>query len=570
MDEISSFKKNIVFIYIIHFIIEIIIIVLNIFYYISKYWINISFKIIFLIGIILICFFLFFPLISIYFIYFKNNLSKSFYNKNKIISFIFLVLRIIIGIILNILFWINISKFPSFYKDCPYNYSDSNLNNLKEKIEQYKSNEICQKRICIDYKSQFINENIITDNNNEINNNIDIDSSNLFFNYVCNFDSSKDFDNNEVRCKIIYFNSKDNYYLSFCSKYVFYYFCQRSDPPLKYEIKKNNECPSDNTNLKISIDIFIILNILLSFFPWIFEIKNINKIINKINEISNNNNQNILNLAPAQIQINNLINRTANTSEINKGNNMGIRNSNENINENINNSVKENSQNNESKEQMQYIFIGKETKNNIDDIDSNKHEDEKENIKKEIIKIKIKIKKEDNEDAKEIFNLIKSPQKSISKTNNFESNINQDIINNICINKKKKLNENLFYLKKKDKNENENEEENIIVNKKKNLFINNKNKTLNYMDTNDLIKNNNITNQNNSSEYNKKKNTNILNKIENSYFNCKKEHPENKVKVIKLTKTVKKNKKDKNRIMDNIWKILETQADSKGHLNNQK
>ena len=212
MDEISSFKKNIVFIYIVHFIIEIIIIVLNIFYYISKYWINISFKIIFLIGIILICFLLFFPLISIYVIYFKNNLSKSFYNKNKIISFIFLVLRIIIGIILNILFWINISKFPSFYKDCPYNYSDSNLNNLKEKIEQYKSNEICQKRICIDYKSQFINEKIITDNNNEINNNnnIDIDSSNLFFNYVCNFDSSKDFDNNEVRCKIIYFNSKDN------------------------------------------------------------------------------------------------------------------------------------------------------------------------------------------------------------------------------------------------------------------------------------------------------------------------------------------------------------------------
>ena len=549
MDVISFSKKNIVFIYILHFLLEIIIIAFNIYYYTSKYWINISFKVIFLIGIIIICFFFIFPLIPLYFILFVQNKNNKLYANNGKISLIFLILSILIGVIINIIFWINLSEFSRFYKDCPYNYSIGDFIKLSEKNEKFSSNEICQKRICLDYNSEFINNNIII--TNETNN---LYSDN-YLNYLCSFDSSDDFKNNEVKCGKLTFTSNNNY-LTYCSKYIFYYLCQRSSPPSKYKIDFNGQCPLENKKITF-IDIFIILNILIGFLPWFLELKYMKGYINspiqsQENNIENNNQDNPNRLG-GQNQINQLLNKTTNTSENikipNSGENLIINN---NVNENINESLKENK--NESKEQTNYIIIVNDYKNNI----NSEKEDTKENVylKKKINNESID---EDKEDTKDKFNIIQSPIKiNLNNNNNIsinesENNINRAIMNEIT-KQRNSSKGNLFNLRKKVENEN-----NININKKKERFINNNNKTLNFLGS--INTNNNILcEQNNNSEYYNKKNTSILKKLEKSYLSCKKEeNKDKKLKIINLSKTVKKSRKERNKIMDNVWKILENQ-----------
>ena len=358
MDEISSSKKNLIYIYIFHLFIELIIIILNIYYYISKYWIYFSFKIIFLIGIIIISFFLLYPIILLYLIYFKSYTNKIFSYKNKIITIIFLIINLLINVILNIIFWVNLSKFSNFYKECPYNYSFSKLNEISY---NYNSNEICQKRICFNYDSK-INNNIITFNNND---NIILLNNEYDYNYICTFDSSLDYNNNEITCQQIFFNTNNNY-LNYCSKYIFYYLCQRINLPNKFNIN-NKDCPLENKNSKIlNIEnIFIIINILFSIIPWLLEIIYFKKFHNET-EILNqdgNNNQNEVNAVQGEAQLQNVLNKTANTSEDNiRRQNLQINvninlDENPNINETINENIK-----NESKDQVKYIFVGNENK----------------------------------------------------------------------------------------------------------------------------------------------------------------------------------------------------------------
>ena len=481
------------------------------------------------------------------------------YENNGKISLIFLILSILIGVIINIIFWINLSEFSCFYKDCPYNYSIGDFIKLSEKNEKFSSNEICQKRICLDYNNEFINNNIII--TNEINN---LYSDN-YFNYLCNFDSSNDFKNNEVKCEKLTFSSNNNY-LTYCSKYIFYYLCQRSNPPSKYKIDFFGECPLDNKKIAF-IDIFILLNILIGFLPWFLELKYLKRYINSPSQNQENNIENNIQDNPnrlgGQNQINQLLNKTANTSENiqipNSGENLNINN---NINEVINESLKENT--NESKEQTNYIIIVNDYKN----INNSKKEDTKENIyhKKKINNESLD---EDKEDTKDKFNVIQSPIKiNLNNNNNisineYENNINRAIMNEIT-KQRNGSNGNLFNLRKKDENE-----INININKKKERFINNNNKTLNYLGTTNT-NNNILCEQNNNSEYYNKKNTSILKKLEKSYLSCKKEeNKDKKLKIINLSKTVKKSRKERNKIMDNVWKVLENQNSGTKLKNNK-
>lgn len=549
----SSFKNELTIIYILHFILEIIIIVFDIHHYISKYWINISFKIIFLVGIIILYFFCIYTIIPLYYIYCCKNITKTFFNNNKKISFIFLILNILVGVTLNVFFWINLSKYPSFYKDCPYNFSLSDLVKLND--NNYKSNEICQKRLCFNYESKLIDDNNIDlkFDNSDILLNIEEEDNNS---YLCNFDSSIEFENNEVLCKKVSITSKNNY-LNFCNKYIFYYICQRNNNPLKYNININNECPMENRNSINFVDILIILNIIFGIIPWCLELIFIKKYLNKIGETQNqngNNNQNIINVEQLQNenQIRNILNKTANSSNMNI--HRPTSNENVNINGDINEVINESIQKNESKENMQFIFIGKESKNSVEDI----KEDEKESIKD-------KEKLEINKDFEYNINSIQSMNKE-TETNNFDTKIiNKIQTKEIVVKKKKVPNGNLFYLKKENNNNDENK---AIINKKMNRFINSNNKSLNFFGPNILNRRLiTILNDQNKSDYTNKKNTDILNKIENNCLSCKKEEKtENKDKTIHLTKTVKKSRKERNKIMDSVFKLLENHSNSKSEL----
>ena len=590
----SSFKRKITIIYIAHFILGIIVISININYHKTKYWINVSFKTLFLIGIIILCFFTIFPLIPLFYIYFHQNITKTFYNNNIKITLAFLIINILIGIILNIIFWINLSKFPSFYKDCPYNYSLSDLNKLNE---NYKSNEICQKRICLFYESKYLKNNYISLNLYNFDNSLNLEEDNPH-NYLCNYESSKDFENNEVFCQKAGLNSKNDY-LNYCNKYIFYYICIRNNDPVKYDININKGCPPEkNNSLGYGIgDILIILNIIFGCIPWILELffikQYLNKKVNQESEGQNenenqNNNQIIVNNGDNQNQnqnqnidenrFRNLLNRTTHSSEVNLR--RPTSNENININEVINETNDDKIKNKNSNESIKYIFVGKESKKNINN--NNNKEDEKEEKKKE--KMIIKLNRHYKYDYKLNINLIDSPRNDIEtnniETNNMETNnidtnnIDMDANNNKTLtlikesdSKIKKMNYgNLFNLKK-----NKGVDKNDFLSKHK-RFINADNKTLSVIGTHFNI----ILNKKRDSSYNfkdlnksncdsnKKINNNVLDMIEPNCFTGKKEENKNKEQVNNLTNTVKRKKKEKNRIMDNIWNLI----DSKSNLNN--
>ena len=600
MEEIIYSQKYLTIIYIIHFILEVIIIGTNINYYIAKYWIKLSFKIIFLIGIILDSFFGLISLILLYFIYFQQNLFKSFFNCNKIATYVFLIFAVVIGIILVIIFWVNLSKFSSFFIDCPYNYSSEDFKKIIDNLNEYKSNEICQQRLCLKYNSDFINDNtitIITDDNNILNI-IDAPENNK---YLCTFDSSLDFDNNDVICEKMRFNS-NNEFFNFCNKYIFYYLCKRESNISKYNININKECPSENLDSMVSntSDFFILFNIILGFLPWTIELiyyykfsknkvqiheqqqeqvqnqNNSNIVQNVINIINNNQNEN---------QLRNLLNRTANSSEINIRRNNTIQNSvnpnhNENqavnnnisINENIiqNNNINNNSninnnnenideiinENNQKTENTQIIFVGKEAKSSFND----DKEDEKDTNRQK--NMHLITESENDDENKNIFSLTKHTKNDIAEDDNFDENTNiKGRVQEIHSIKKNKIFGNMFYLKK--------EENKIHINR----FVNSNNKTLNYFENNEINiianKRNEDLKQPNKSEYHKK-DIDILEKIEKNCFTCKKEkNEENKDRVSNLTRTVKQNRKDRIRVMDNVWKILNNN-NSKSELKNKK
>ena len=596
MDEIIYSQKYLTIIYIIHFILEVLIIGFNINYYIVKYWIKLSFKIIFLIGIIMDSFFGLISLILLYFIYFQQNFFKSFFNSNKISTIIFLISAILIGIILVIIFWVNLSKFSNFFIDCPYNYTSEDFKKIIDNLNEFKSNDICQQRLCLKYDSYFINDNsiIINTDDNNILNIIDNLENNK---YLCTFDSSLDFNNNDVICEKMKFNSNNDFF-NFCNKYIFYYLCKRESIPSKYNININKECPSENLDSIASnvSDYFILFNIILGFLPWTIELIYYYKLSsNKVqaqeqiqNPINNNNivqNEiNIINIQQNENQLRNLLNRTANSSETNIRRNNTIQNSvnpnqnenqalnnnisiNENIiqNNNINNSNNNRNNDNENIDEIinesnkkientQIIFFGKETKSSYND----DKEDEKESNKQNMQLI---TESENDDENKIIFNLVKNTRDDIVEEENYD--INNNLEERVSKKKNKnKNNGNLFYLKK---------EENVKIHK--NRFVNINNKTLNYAENNDIKINVNTRNEDlkepNKSEFNKKE-IDILDKIEKNCFTCKKEeNEENKDRVSNLIRTVKKNRKDRIRIMDNVWKLLNNN-NSKSELKNKK
>ena len=105
------------------------------------------------------------PLILMYRIILKKKLAKIF----KLASLIIIILSLVIGIIINISFWINLKATTSFSKECPYNLNDTNVF-LGE--EDYS--ERCLKRRCI---------------LESINN-----SEGYPYNYICNYNSQNEFE----------------------------------------------------------------------------------------------------------------------------------------------------------------------------------------------------------------------------------------------------------------------------------------------------------------------------------------------------------------------------------------
>ena len=163
--------------------------ILNLIFYIKTYFFNTIYKAFFLIFTILFILLIIIPIYPLKLLY-KKQLTSTKIKLLKKVSFIILFIVIIIGILINIILFLNIAEIFKFYKECPYNFSYNDIAkifniNIKEK-EIIDSNNSFK---CSDNRCLLIEDN---------------SENPVSLSYLCNFDSSFDFENlkNKITHKI--------------------------------------------------------------------------------------------------------------------------------------------------------------------------------------------------------------------------------------------------------------------------------------------------------------------------------------------------------------------------------
>ena len=271
--------RPLIFNYIFHFFLCIIIFVIHLVIYNKIYWVYKAFSIIFIIcsyfGIINVIY----PIFPSFFI-FKKNFNLKIIKIIGKTTIILLIISSIFGLFISIILIINAINSKLFCKECPFNISLSHLNYIFSsyygKITNEKNlKESCNSRRCI-LDTIYLNDEYP-------------------YKYLCNYDASDDFKNdkgiykrkfqngseietkNQVICSRIYnsndilFNNNELYnYFDLCYILTEFYICKRFNMPKKsYKLSLDIACPETNylfllyvlTVLIIIIDI-VIVNIL--------------------------------------------------------------------------------------------------------------------------------------------------------------------------------------------------------------------------------------------------------------------------------------------------------------------
>ena len=301
--QTSRLKKT----YINHLWVFPIISIINLVLFIKMYFISIIYYSFYIICEFIYFIFIFIPIYP--FELLKKNLFYKNVNLLAKISFIHIFIMVFFAILINLITLLNIWGLFSFYKECPYNFSyndiakifniEYNENKINNTIINTSNSDKCDDNRCI----------LMTENSNAGN----------FF-YLCNFDSSYDFqsinnkiaktffftdinkdNNSEIICNEFTeeeFNYQENYiedkiesfiiqsYFYICSNYKDFYKCIRHEKPKKYNnIDYDFSCPDISDNfLYIFIEIIaFIFNIVLSLVLIVFEYLTYIKILKLLN-----------------------------------------------------------------------------------------------------------------------------------------------------------------------------------------------------------------------------------------------------------------------------------------------
>ena len=201
MDRIEIYQeiRSMQLIYIFHFVFYIILGLEHILMILKLFWDNIiHIKLFISCSIIdlIILFYPIIPLVLMYKIILKKNLTKIF----KILSLIIILLSLIIGILINIFFWLNLKATTDFYRECPYN-----LNDTKNFLDEENLSEICKTKRCF----------LESENNSE---------GSYPYNYICNYNSQNEFEIEPYKKYPITSNNGLTYYYLF-SKSPFFHIC---------------------------------------------------------------------------------------------------------------------------------------------------------------------------------------------------------------------------------------------------------------------------------------------------------------------------------------------------------
>ena len=486
MDRIEIYQeiRTMQITYSLHFAFYIILGLEHILFILKIFWntqINIRIFIICSIIDLIILFYPIIPLILMYRIILRINLTKIF----KLLSLILIILSLLIGILINIMFWLNLKSTTSFFRECPYNLKD-----LKLFINEDDSSERCSKRRCV---LESINNdkgypyNYICNYNSQ--GEFEIDPKNQYL--IKSEDGSTEYVKQNIKCEeknVLddLFTDENNKnkeneiynYLQKCWNNVDiknFYLCQRYELPNKFNIDENYNCPKDNYNtlLYLSGVFLIILDIFLAFIPWSLDYKSYSRIISFDNneeenaEINNNENDN-----ERQRRRHNETNTSSNNPNSNnsRGNNDNHQNENNNDNNNENNNLNNgNSERNNGNE-----FIHQPTETII------------------IAKDRRTLNNSSNVRSDRLNSGLNSNNisKSIANNSNNNSNINNDNNKKSQIEDKKKINS--LVSRSESQNilintpRNQNDSEDIKSQDKKKLLLNN-----------DIIQNNNKYNNDN-------------------------------------------------------------------------
>ena len=301
----------------------------------------------YLISTIFILLFFFLPIYQLILI-FKRKLYTRQVIYFKKVSFILVFISLFFGILINLMVFLNIHSLFTFFKECPYNFSYNDIQTL------FDINE---------------NKNIISTNTNKCSNKICVLFEKIYnetgtesYSYLCNFDSSYDFDsfgdqvtkklfsitnkeeNDKIQCNafdyeefenqefLIQIDKNDIYiiksYYDICSKGHIFYRCNRKEKPKNYKIKYDFVCPDIYDNVKVLLLGFLslIFNFICSFIIFLYEFL----VFNKLLIIYQN-----INMYERNIKTS-LSGTTKNSSKMKPSNNAVENNSNNNNNSNIN------------------------------------------------------------------------------------------------------------------------------------------------------------------------------------------------------------------------------------------
>ena len=299
MEEKVDEYKQLIYKYIFHFILFIILFMTHLIISTSLEWLNSIFSILFFYISMIQIVYIIIPIIGYFII--KINRAKLNIKICKIIGKIFLIISIIIGIFFSILIIVHTFYLKTYCLECPFNLSFSYFIStfdeyFKENQEYYEIKNKCNKRRCILY---------------EYNNNYKYQ-----YKYLCNYNPEEEFGQKvgepysrtllngtetktykQVECNLLepiytninFHDEKIYQYLDICYSLADFYNCNRFEEPKKYELKKE-ECPNENYIFLMGIlcTYIIIFDLFMSFIPWFIENKSYKKILEKIEEEEEN------------------------------------------------------------------------------------------------------------------------------------------------------------------------------------------------------------------------------------------------------------------------------------------
>ena len=281
ISNIKSLKKN----YIIHLILQGIIIIYNYIFLKEIFWLH---KLIYYLYIsisIFIVIYIIIPIIPFIFLLLKK-FSRKLIRRFKLLSLLFCILVLITGLSITIILMVNALETTDFCKECPFNLENPYINKI---FSEY-------------YSKNFIENNLEEECKNRrcMFNNKLLDSQYLY-EYICNYDPQSEFEEiknvsnsnetiEQIKCTKIDNNGDGNYFfvdkninsfIDFCKTYNEYYICKRVTLPKNYSLKENFKCPKKNylRNLAFFCMISVLFNLILGFIPWKWEYNKYNNIL---------------------------------------------------------------------------------------------------------------------------------------------------------------------------------------------------------------------------------------------------------------------------------------------------